>query len=164
MLLYHMVPVAQWQECVASKQPYFPPTYQQDGFIHLTAEPSLLLTVANHFYTASQGAWEVLVLDSGKLQAEVKFEPAAPVGDKSSGGLLSGSTQQPQQAQQGEQQQAAAVAVAEAAPAETLFPHLYGTIDYEAVVEKLPMERDAEGRFLGIHGVAPSDCPFSDFT
>ena len=46
--------------------------YAQDGFIHLTADPQLLLTVANHFYTASQGDWLVLVLDSSKLTAEVR--------------------------------------------------------------------------------------------
>ena len=46
--------------------------YEQDGFIHLTADPQLLVTVANHFYTSSQGDWIVLVIDSSKLSAEVR--------------------------------------------------------------------------------------------
>jgi Protein of unknown function (DUF952) len=46
-------------------------TCVQDGFIHLTADPSLLLEVANRFYTKSQGDWEVLVIDSARLTAEV---------------------------------------------------------------------------------------------
>jgi uncharacterized protein (DUF952 family) len=45
----------------------------QDGFIHLTADPSLLLEVANRFYTNSSGDWEVLVIDPAKLSAEVKI-------------------------------------------------------------------------------------------
>jgi hypothetical protein len=63
----------------AAHQPTALPTllrlcrYAQDGFIHLTADPQLLLTVANHFYTASQGDWLVLVLDSSKLAAEVRM-------------------------------------------------------------------------------------------
>jgi Protein of unknown function (DUF952) len=44
----------------------------QDGFIHLTADPKLLLEVANRFYVASQGDWEVLVIDPAKLTAEVR--------------------------------------------------------------------------------------------
>lgn len=43
----------------------------QDGFIHLTADPNLLLEVANRFYSRSQGDWEVLVIDPAKLTAEV---------------------------------------------------------------------------------------------
>lgn len=48
--LYHLVPTATWQEVVTQKVDYFPPTYTQDGFIHLTKDPALLLSVANHFY------------------------------------------------------------------------------------------------------------------
>ncbi|KAL4419496.1 hypothetical protein ABPG77_002282 [Micractinium sp. CCAP 211/92] len=165
--LFHMVPAAAWTACLE---------YQQDGFIHLTADPALLLPVANHFYTSSRGDWLVLVLDAGKLTAEVKFEPAAPVGDRSSSGLLSkgqheedGSQeqqqgqqqqgqQQPGQQQQGQQQQG------EGAPKEPLFPHLYGTIDFAAVVDELPMQRSADGRFTGIVGVAAANCPYSEFT
>ncbi len=38
----------------------------------------------------------------------------------------------------------------EAAP---LFPHCYGTIDFESVVAELAVERDADGTFLSIHGL-----------
>lgn len=44
--------------------------YAADGFIHLTADPKLLLTVANHFYRETQGDWIVLVIDATKLSAE----------------------------------------------------------------------------------------------
>jgi uncharacterized protein (DUF952 family) len=51
--LYHLVPEAAWR---AAKEEgggiYTPPTYAQDGFTHLTADPKLLLGVANHFAVA----------------------------------------------------------------------------------------------------------------
>ncbi len=49
--LFHLVPQSQWANAQASGQPYFPSTYATDRFIHLTKDPALLLSVANHFYT-----------------------------------------------------------------------------------------------------------------
>lgn len=124
-----MVVLERWNAEKATGKPYFPPTYEQDGFIHLTADPNLLLEVANHFYTEVPGEWVVLQLDPTKLKAEVKFEAAAPVGEKESFG---------------------AEHKAEEGP---LFPHLYGTIDYDSVSAMHPMRRDAQGKFLGIEGL-----------
>lgn len=64
------------------------------------------------------------------LCEQVKFEPAAPVGEKSSAGAE----------------------FSEGAPdaAAPLFPHLYGTIDYSSVVRELPVLRSPEGEFLDI--------------
>lgn len=139
----------------------------QDGFIHLTSEPGMLLTVANNFYVDVPGDWEVLVIEPSKLTSQViraihmymcqlallrlrrhsaatrrclitqrqtlvptshervvlqvKHEPAAPVGDKPAGSLD-----------------------------ERKWPHLYGTIDVESVLRRLPVRRDSSGRFLEI--------------
>jgi uncharacterized protein (DUF952 family) len=161
--LYHLVPQATWSSCKASKTAYFPPTYDQDGFIHLTADPALLLTVANHFYKGVPGDWIVLKLDAGKLTAEVnptctssrpsacyallwawllslrrlvpqvKYEPAAPVGNTPSAGLMSQEKRE-----------------------EPLFPHLYGTIDFDAVVEELPVQRSEDGTYLSIGALMES--------
>eukprot|EP00967_Tisochrysis_lutea_P036106 scaffold43369_cov19-Tisochrysis_lutea.AAC.1 len=65
----------------------FSHTCSQDGFTHLTADPNLLLKVANHFYKDTQGDWLLIILDPGKLASKVVFEPAAPVGQKSQSGL-----------------------------------------------------------------------------
>uniref|UniRef100_A0A383VBQ5 DUF952 domain-containing protein n=1 Tax=Tetradesmus obliquus TaxID=3088 RepID=A0A383VBQ5_TETOB len=121
--LYHLVQQEVWQQCKAAAQPYFPPTYGADGFIHLTKEPQLLLGVANHFYTTVPGTFLVLAIDSTKLSSKVVFEAAAPVGD-----------QPPLEKQQ-------------------QFPHLYGTIDFAAVSAELPVERAADGTFLAIVGL-----------
>lgn len=53
--LYHLVPLAAWEACKAASKPYYPPTYDADGFIHLTKAAELLLPVANHFYTDVPG-------------------------------------------------------------------------------------------------------------
>lgn len=182
--MYHLCPVESWQACKdQNNPPYFPPTYEQDGFIHLTADPALLLQVANHFYKQDPGKWIVLCIDSGRLTSEVtphpsapplpfiyllyciivifstlslvqvfffrkktyitifdilfllhfllqvKFEPAAPVGTRPSHGLTSEESNEP------------------------LFPHLYGSIDFAALVDELPVERDANGTFLTIQNL-----------
>jgi uncharacterized protein (DUF952 family) len=70
----------------------------------------------------------VLRLDSGKLTGEVRFEPAAPVGQK----------------------EPAAFGTRDEQP---LFPHLYGTIDVDAVVAELNVVRDGSGTFTAIDGL-----------
>lgn len=61
------------------------------------------------------------------FEKQVVFEPAAAVGSTSAHGLTAEAQQAP------------------------LFPHLYGTIDFDAVVAELPIEReDATGQFVGI--------------
>lgn len=86
----------------------------------MTADPALLLSVANHFYAQSQGAWTVLELCTDKLAGEVRLEPAAPVG------------------------------ATPAHEAPELFPHLYAGINRAAVLREHPMTRDDAGRFLGV--------------
>lgn len=131
--LYHLVPASAWTECKACSSPYFPPTYRHDGFIHLTKEAELLLPVANHFYKNDPGTYLVLKLDSTKLKAEVKFEPAAPVGDKQTTNFADKT--------EGDKTE------------EQLFPHLYGTIDFDAVESELAVHRATDGAFLSIEGL-----------
>lgn len=70
-LLYHLIQQGLWESCKAEQRPYFPPTYEADGFIHLTKEAPLLLPVANHFYTSVPGPFLVLQIDSRMLTSEV---------------------------------------------------------------------------------------------
>eukprot|EP00892_Ulva_mutabilis_P010986 jgi/Ulvmu1/825/UM010_0199.1 len=128
--LYHLVPADQWITAREERQPYFPPSYDQDGFIHLTKKAELLLPVANHFYKDVPGKYLVLKIDEYRLSAEVKYEPAAPVGEKETTNF----------SQNGSQVE--------------LFPHLYGTIDFKAVAEELEVTRNSEtGEFLSIAGL-----------
>ena len=111
--LYHLVPVAEW-EALAGKD-YFPATYEQDGFTHLTHDPALLLGIANMFCTDIEGPFVVLKCNQSRFAGKVKFEPAAPVGDKQHEAKLMGG--------------------------EPLFPHLYGGISYGSVDATLPVVR-----------------------
>ena len=49
--VYHLVQKKLWEECKASGKTYYPPTYDQDGFTHATADPAKLLAVANYVST-----------------------------------------------------------------------------------------------------------------
>ena len=124
--LYHLVAKSEWKAATDKGVEYYPPTYAADGFVHLTANPSLLLEVANHFYKDDRREYLVLVLNPEKLRGTVKFEAAAAVGDKETktGGYAK-----------------------EAA----LFPHLYNSgIGPSALVDSLEVRRDASGTFLSI--------------
>jgi hypothetical protein len=61
--------------------------------------------------------------------AQVKYEPAAPVGERPSHGLTASDDSAP------------------------LFPHLFGSIDFGAVAAELPVERGADGAFISVTGV-----------
>ncbi len=127
--VYHLIQKSMWQEARETGTTYFPPTYEQDGFTHATANPSMLLPVANHFYPDVGGDWFCLEMTVESLAAagvEVIFEGTAPVGDKAPD--FDGSD--------GE-----------------LFPHILGGIPPDAVLNVLAVERDNDGRFLSIEGV-----------
>lgn len=53
--LYHLAQEKLWRAASTTGEPYYPPTYQQDGFTHATARPEFLLSVANHFYQGKVG-------------------------------------------------------------------------------------------------------------
>ena len=140
-MLYHMCPKSTWDDCKATNTPYYPPTYHQDGFIHLTGDPKLLIQVANHFYQNEKGDWIVLLIDENRLSSKVVFEPAMPVGDRPSAGIGITAQQNKVDTGLGEEEQ-------------QLFPHLYGTINVEAVTGYLPIVRSDDGAFLSIPGLA----------
>lgn len=81
--IYHLVQKPLWEQHKAAGSVYFPPTYEQDGFTHATADPSKLLGVANHFYKDVQADWLCLKMTRATLadaKITLKFEPPAPVG------------------------------------------------------------------------------------
>jgi uncharacterized protein (DUF952 family) len=81
--------------------------------------------------TSCVGEYLVLEIDEAKLKSEVKYEAAAPVGKKQTKKFGEG-----------------------AEDTEELFPHLYGTIDHDAVVGELQVQRNDAGEFLTIEGVS----------
>ena len=142
--IYHLALVIDWQLALEAQKTYFPPTYQQDGFTHGTADTNRLIEVANHFYTASQGDWLCLEMTEDSLakqDIEVRFEPAANVGDTN--GTLKEKTKP------GERESE------EVEP--MLFPHIYGGIHPDVVIASYPVTRDQDGSFVEILLSQPND-------
>jgi uncharacterized protein (DUF952 family) len=75
MIVYHMVSRVRW-EAQSPKRAYSADTLATEGFIHCTAEPEVLLRVANRFYQQIDGEWLVLALDTEKLTEELRWEVA----------------------------------------------------------------------------------------
>jgi uncharacterized protein (DUF952 family) len=86
---------------------YKPGAFDQDGFIHCTGDRETLLAVANDYFASVSEPVLVLVIETARVQAEVRLEPAAPV--------QGGGTSHLQGA--------------------ALFPHIYGPLNLDAVVE-----------------------------
>jgi uncharacterized protein (DUF952 family) len=75
-VIYHMCIRKDYEDQIQTAEGlYFPPTYQQDGFIHATADPQLLLSIGTHFYKADRNDWICLAIESKKLRSPVKYEP-----------------------------------------------------------------------------------------
>lgn len=90
------------------------------GFIHCTRQPEVLLEVANRFYRDRPGDFVVLVIDPARLRAPVRDEPPAHPAPVASLGTT------------------------------VLFPHIYGPLNREAVVEVRAAERNADGTFVRV--------------
>ncbi len=128
--VFHLVQKSLWDEAVEADAIYYPPTYEQDGFTHATANPDFLLTIGNHFYQEVEGDWLCLRMSVDSLAAsDVRtiFEGTAPVGDKE--------------------------ADFEGTDSE-LFPHILGGIHPSAVLEAHRVSRNGEGRFISVADVA----------
>lgn len=127
--LFHLVQADLWETALSTDSTYFPPTYEQDGFTHATANPDLLLNVANHFYTEVPGEWLCLRMTVESLESEgteVVFEGTAPVGDKEPD--FPGTDDE-------------------------LFPHILGGIHPATVLAVHGVIRSSDGTFLQVIGV-----------
>ena len=131
--LFHLVQEDLWKAATESDSVYYPPTYKQDGFTHATANPDLLLNVANHFYTDVPGEWLCLQMTVESLAGggiEVVFEGTAPVGDKEPD--FPGTDDE-------------------------LFPHILGGIPRSTVLEVHEVVRSEDGTFLSVVGVTEAE-------
>ncbi|MFG3491043.1 DUF952 domain-containing protein [Streptomyces sp. NPDC047972] len=103
-MLLHVVPLADWS--AAPDAPYAPPSLAAEGFVHCSPDEAAALVIADTRYRDVPGPLLVLVIDEGRLAAEVRREGAGA----------------------------------------TLFPHVYGPIEREAVTAVLEVRRNADGR------------------
>ena len=108
--IYHIVPESEFKAGIAGNS-YTPARFEEDGFVHCTAGRETSLLVAKDYYRPfleSDAAEPLLLLqiDTTKLTATVKFEAPAPIAGGGSEHLEN----------------------------ETLFPHIYGVVNLDAVV------------------------------
>ena len=126
-IIYHLVQQKLWEDALAKNQAYQPPTYEQDGFIHLSSDASFLIDIGNNFYKSVKGDYQLLCIDTDLLPAgELKFEAAAPVGH-----MPAHSTGQ----------------------SSPLFPHLYGLLLASYVIKVCAVTRGVDGEFVSIEGI-----------
>jgi uncharacterized protein (DUF952 family) len=112
-IVMHMLPRTRW-EAQPSNQPYRGDTLSSEGFIHCTAEASALVDVANTHYRREPGDWVILMVDTTRVSAPVRWEAADG----------------------------------------RIFPHVYGPIEMEAVVQVLDFPRTSAGHFTLPPGLA----------
>lgn len=119
--ILHLVPAAEYHR-QPPDEPFRAASLAAEGFIHCTREREVLLHVANRFYRAQPGEFLVLVIDAEKVTAPVKLETPAPSPDDTDTDPL----------------------------AQHLFPHIYGPLNREAIVEVHPVRRAADGTFVEV--------------
>jgi uncharacterized protein (DUF952 family) len=167
-MILHLIPKTEWEQLPADA-PYAPASIAKEGFIHCSTDVSQMLTVANAFYKGVQGDVLLLEIDEAKLSSELKWEaPAHPEPIKPTpsdvappeakaefGDVLSESVVQPTV------DSPAAETPAAAKPADDAkFPHIYGPLNRDAVVNIRVFTRDAAGVFTGVADLpaaAPQD-------
>lgn len=117
----HLVSAAEWLAWPTT-EPFRPADFERDGFLHCTAEPEILLQIANAVFKDTPGEFLVLTIDPAKVTAPggVKFEAPVP-------------------------------ALPASHPlAQHLFPHIYGPLNQDAVIHLHPARRSQDGTFLSV--------------
>ena len=125
-IIYHLVPKPIWLTCKETAKSYLPTTYEQDGFIHATKDASTLVDIGNYFCKQDKADYLVLCIDPDLLEVPLKYESAAPVGNKE----------------------------AHTSDTEMLFPHIYGPLNLSSVIKEYDVTRDDDGSFISIKGLA----------
>ncbi|CAM4169151.1 cupin domain-containing protein [Nocardiopsis gilva] len=71
----HMTDLREWRRGEGDLEP---PSLETQGFVHASPDDSTLLAVANAFYAGLWAPQAVLVIDTGLLDVEVRWETANP--------------------------------------------------------------------------------------
>ncbi|MBN1890494.1 MAG: DUF952 domain-containing protein [Thermoflexales bacterium] len=72
-IIYHVVP-AEYYDQQPTGQPYRPPRFEEEGFIHCTKGDERTLLVANTVYRKTPGKFWLLVIDERQVEAEIRYE------------------------------------------------------------------------------------------
>lgn len=72
MHIYHIIPRTVWEQALASGT-YRPTSLDTEGFIHASTREQVLDTAARYY--RGQPGLLLLVIESDKLQSELRFDP-----------------------------------------------------------------------------------------
>ena len=106
--ILHITTKTAWQSAQQAGE-YSAPSLATEGFIHCST-PEQVVAVAERFYAGQRGL-VLLILDSKRIQAEVRYEAGTDKPDES-------------------------------------FPHVYGTINLDAITRVLDFEPDLTGNWI----------------
>jgi uncharacterized protein (DUF952 family) len=119
--IYHLVP-ANYYLLQPVDQPYRSETLAQEGFIHCTSGSDMLIEVANAFFADLEDDLIVLEIDATRLLAPLKFESPMPPSESVT---VNDIKFRPEPG--------------------TLFPHIYGPLNRQAIVREFVLQRDQTG-------------------
>jgi uncharacterized protein (DUF952 family) len=166
-MILHLVSQAEWAakapdakapdakapDAKAPDQPYLPDRFPLDGFIHCTAGDDALLQVANAIYKSVSGDFLVLGIDESKVKAPIKWEPPSSITPSPPAQETTApAVPLPPEvrAEYGEMRVLPSPPLPSSpAPAAQLFPHIYGPLNRDAIVEIRKAVRAADGTFTG---------------
>ena len=120
--ILHITSREAWKTAQEQGQ-YTSPSLTSEGFIHCSTQAQVL-PVAEKFYKGQTGLI-LLVIDSTRLSSELKWEPPFD-GSPPEGKHLH----------------------LRRVPVSDTFPHVYGPINLDAVVQIIDFEPTAEGKFI----------------
>lgn len=72
-MIYHILPQSTF-DALDDAQPYQAATLADEGFMHCTAEPEMLVRVANRFYREATGPFVVLCIEEERVAPVVRWE------------------------------------------------------------------------------------------
>lgn len=133
--IYHITSRAAWQQALQTGE-YRPESLAREGFIHFSTREQLL-TVANAFYRG-QSDLVVLAVETERLHAELRYEPPVhPKADEEADKAVEKADAETDKTD-GE---------ADGLPSAALFPHLYGALNTDAVVQVIELIPNEQGGF-----------------
>lgn len=103
---YHGVSRSHWDSLDPS-QPYLPPGFEKDGFIHCTDGEERIASVLTLHYKDEPGDWLLLTIDKSRVSAPIRCEDS-----------------------------------------DDAFPHIYGALNRDAIMDVRPIVRAHDGTFL----------------
>jgi uncharacterized protein (DUF952 family) len=114
--IYHLAPASELRAGITASA-YSPARLGEDGFVHCTGTAVVALAVAADYFASLDEALYVLAIDPAKLTAPLRFEAPAPIPGGGRDHLDEAVT----------------------------FPHVYGPIDREAIVEAAALIKRGDG-------------------